>query len=110
MDAPQLATAGTAPCLSLHLPCQAAEDTGVRLKAGSEVQRGRVRDFAATCGRLITSIAQPNNWRLGKKAPEFSGCCGAKGASRPRLLASSSPGNPSPIKYKCDSFLTLYKM
>lgn len=74
------ATAGAAPCLFLHLPpCQPAEDTGVRLKTGSEVQRGRATDSAATCGRLITSIALPNKWSLGEKAPEFRGCRGAKG-------------------------------
>lgn len=73
-----------------------SEDTGVRFKTGSEVQRGRVTHYAATCGKLLSSIAQPNKWRLGEKAPVWRLSWRQRGRGRWAVIRDP----PTPIKYK----------
>ena len=50
---------------------------GLKLAARSP---GTVTKSATTHGRLITSLAQPNKWRLGEKIPEFEAVVTPKGA------------------------------
>lgn len=66
-------------------------------KTGSEVPRDCVTESATTCGRLITSLAKLNKWRVGEKVPDFGSRGGAKGCEAEGwLLAPSSPATPPP--------------
>ena len=83
MSAPHPATAGARGGWYLlplsNLPRQPAPRSP-GFKTGSEVTRDRVTKSATTHGRLITSLAQPNKWRLGEKIPEFEAVVAPKGA------------------------------
>lgn len=83
-----------------------SEDTGVRFKTGSEVQRGRVTHYAATCGKLLSSIAQPNKWRLGEKAPVWRLSWRQRGRGRWAVIRDPPP----PPLNTNDTFSTLCKM
>lgn len=70
-------------------------------KNGREVLRDRVTESATTCGRLITSLAQPNKWRLREKVPGLGSSGDTKRCEvEGWLLASSFPANraPTPVK------------
>lgn len=82
MSAPHPATAGggrvppaSFPTSHISLP------PGLRVfKTGSEVPRDGVTESATTCGKLITSLTQPNKRRLGEKIPEIEAVVTPKGA------------------------------
>lgn len=76
-------------------------------KTGSEVPKDCVTKPHTTCGRLITSLARSNKWRLGEKVPELRSRGDAKRCKAEGwLLTPLSPAPPPNVRYNY-SFSTL---